>query len=296
MFGFIAVILLLPLAILILFGVSGALAFHKDATGSIFEKKNLDGFMQNLAEGKSIFENFKSVIKIVVVISCVFLVIISLPPIFYSSLIKFYCLVAAVFLDAYVSKINRLPALSFRRIAFQILLLISCCAWIVSPNWLNLNSAGMLFAIMLLIHLSKFTFRGATVLFVGIMIYDVVMVFGTKMMQKAALSSFVNLPVMLMVPKSLSLDAEPVLRLGLGDVVLPGTIVMLAFRLTARYKDYGFAGSAMAGYSAGYLVALCVLYIFNLPQPATIYLMPGAWLGLVIWAWRSGNLKEIIQR
>ncbi len=294
MFGLLAVVLLFPLSVMVLYGVSGSLAFNR-GTSKFQNDAELKRFSAWLTEDRSLPGYLKKILIIIAVMSAIIFVVASLPKIVfigYEALIKYYSFMVVFILDRYISDLSGMKSFSARRVIFQACLLLASASWIFYPNWLTIDVSALLFALMLLIHLRNFTLKSVTVLAAAIMLYDALMVFGTQTMQKAA-GRFTELPVMLIIPGSLSLNTEPILRIGLGDIVLPGVIVMLAFRKSVFYRNFNLAAASMCGYSFGYLITLFVLYVAKFPQPATIYLIPGAWLGFMLAAYWHGVLKEI---
>ncbi|KAG8744458.1 hypothetical protein FRC10_010128 [Ceratobasidium sp. 414] len=161
------------------------------------------------------------------------------------------------------------------------------------------------------------------VLLGGLFFYDVWWVFGTSVMTTVATS--LDIPVKLLFPRSilslLSLVPAPEknqnMLLGLGDVVIPGTLVALAHRLDMhlrRKKQQGNekdnvkgkrkAGSSylratLIGYFVGLSMAFAAMHMFSAAQPALLYLSPSCCLAFIfnavkrdelgyVWNWEDG--------
>jgi hypothetical protein len=107
------------------------------------------------------------------------------------------------------------------------------------------------------------------------MAFDFFAVFYSMQMQKLAQISGNNSGVMIVIPEGISPEAQGVLATGVGDLVFPGLIIMLAYR---TYGKLGAAGS-ISGYLLGMIITLVVLFYSDFPQPATIYLIPMTYAG-----------------
>lgn len=99
-----------------------------------------------------------------------------------------------------------------------------------------------------------------------------------------------DVPIKLLWPRSilsfLSLippsqpGKSPNMLLGLGDVVIPGTLVALAYRLDMhqRKERKGKVGGAsyfratLVGYAVGLSMAFAAMHVFSAAQPALLYL------------------------
>lgn len=167
--------------------------------------------------------------------------------------------------------------------------------WVFWPSWLTLNITALTVGILFLVQFSGIKLKTAIILFCGMMLYDTVNVFKTGLMQISV--DFVkDLPILLAIPSSFSLDAKRVALLGLGDVVLPGFMVMIAAREAKRYNTKMFVITTIVAYFVGLGVVYGVVELTDFPQPATLYLCPAVVIGFIIPAWRKGILKEVWQR
>ncbi|MBI3633935.1 MAG: hypothetical protein HY226_06650 [Candidatus Vogelbacteria bacterium] len=184
-----------------------------------------------------------------------------------------------------------------RRIASVLMSVALNFGWYVYPNWITIDFIALFMGVQMLVAYRNITLKQSAILSFGIMGYDALMVFGTGLMQKvaegAATGGKVLIPVLVMIPKTLSINSSNQFMLGLGDIVLPGFIVMCALRLAVRHRSLSLAIGAWLGYVAGSIMALTMLFIFKFPQPATIYLMPGTFLGLLLAAWWNGLVDKV---
>lgn len=170
-------------------------------------------------------------------------------------------------------------------------------SWYAYPNWLTIDTTTLILVIQFLLTFRNISIKQSALIACGIMIYDAFMVFGTGVMQKVAGEAISNgkvlMPILIMIPQSLSLESKAIFVEGLGDVVLPGLVVMCAMRESIRLSMPTLTMGACAGYIMGSLISLMVLIVFNFPQPATIYLMPGVFVGLLSVAWHKRLIKKV---
>jgi len=147
------------------------------------------------------------------------------------------------------------------------------------------------------------SFQTGTILLSGLFLYDIWWVFGTEVMVKVATT--IDAPIKLLWPKSLTLSsANGFTLLGLGDVIIPGTLIALALRYDHYNAKQGNAirdGSfnkpyfwaAMGAYVFGLSTSFVVLHVFEHGQPALLYLSPACILSFVITAAIRGELPQL---
>ncbi|KAG8758075.1 hypothetical protein FRC12_010099 [Ceratobasidium sp. 428] len=143
-----------------------------------------------------------------------------------------------------------------------------------------------------------------------------------------------NVPIKLLFPRSvlslLSLvpkpESNPNMLLGLGDVVIPGTLVALAYRLDMhllwvkekdvkvkdesgkgkgngngkgtvrggeRGKRTSYLRATLIGYFTGLSMAFAAMHIFRAAQPALLYLSPTCCLSFIFNAIRRDELAYV---
>ncbi|KAE9603766.1 putative presenilin/signal peptide peptidase [Lupinus albus] len=97
------------------------------------------------------------------------------------------------------------------------------CVWYaLSKHWLANNILGLAFCIQGIEMLSLGSFKTGAILLVGLFVYDIFWVFFTPVMVSVA-KSF-DAPIKLLFPTSDS--ARPFSMLGLGDIVIPGRMIL----------------------------------------------------------------------
>jgi presenilin-like A22 family membrane protease len=171
-------------------------------------------------------------------------------------------------------------------------------ALIKYPEWYVIDISGIIVGVGAIgifgISLGIFL---VIVLLIGLSIYDAISVYKTKhMIDLADAVMELKLPVMLVVPKtkkySLIEETEGLKEklesggereaffLGLGDVVMPGILVVAAFQ-NITSNGLLIALSVMVGTLIGFAVLMSVV-IKGKPQAGLPYLCSGAILGYVI--------------
>jgi len=215
-----------------------------------------------------------------------FIQVIILGSIAYTSVFVFYPLLSFVVSEPILS------ALSILATAILIVALIK------HPEWYIINLCGIIVGVGAIgifgISLSIFL---VIVLLLGLSIYDAISVYKTKhMIDLADAVMDLKLPVMLVVPKTWQYsilketkglkekleekEEREAFFMGLGDIVMPGILVVSSFYNIA---DNGLliALSVMIGTLIGFAVLMSVV-IKGKPQAGLPYLCSGAILGYVI--------------
>jgi len=212
--------------------------------------------------------------------------VIILGSIAYTTFFVFYTLLFFV--------VPEIFSLSLSIIAAAILIV----ALIKHPEWYIIDLCGIIVGVGSIgifgISLSVFL---VIVLLIGLSIYDAISVYKTKhMIDLADAVMDLKLPVMMVIPKirrySLLKETKGIKEkleeneereaffLGLGDIVMPGILVVSAFQ---NIPDSGLlvALSVMIGTLLGFAVLMSVV-IKGKPQAGLPYLCSGAILGYVV--------------
>jgi presenilin-like A22 family membrane protease len=177
---------------------------------------------------------------------------------------------------------------------------------LMEPQWYVIDLVGFLAAGSLIAILGiSFAILPAIVLLVALLVYDAVAVYGTKhMVSLAEVVTDMKLPILMVMPESAGYDypAAPGLKqvrqqpaeerealfMGLGDVVIPGTLVVSAFVwLPSTPAVLGVGGNLWAGLGAllgslvGYAVLMRIVLRGN-AQAGLPFLNGGAIAGYVL--------------
>jgi presenilin-like A22 family membrane protease len=179
-------------------------------------------------------------------------------------------------------------------------------ALLVEPQWYVVDLVGFLAAGSLIAILGiSFAILPAFILLIALLVYDAIAVYGTKhMVSLAEVVTDMKLPILMVMPDSAGYDytAAPSLAerrqqpteerqalfMGLGDVVIPGTLVVSAFVWLPGHPDVlGIGGNAIVaaatllGSLVGYGVLMRLVLRGN-AQAGLPLLNGGAILGYVI--------------
>jgi presenilin-like A22 family membrane protease len=179
-------------------------------------------------------------------------------------------------------------------------------ALLMEPQWYVVDLVGFLAAGALIAILGiSFAILPAFILLIALLIYDAIAVYGTKhMVSLAEVVTDMKLPILLVMPDSAGYDyanapslqqqrAQPVeqreaLFMGLGDVVIPGTLVVSAFVwLPSHPLLLGIGGNLWAGIGAlvgsliGYAVLMRIVLRGN-AQAGLPFLNGGALAGYIV--------------
>ena len=209
---------------------------------------------------------------------------------------------AVYLLPPYGAEIVVVPALFFAATVSAALYL----ALLVDPQWYIVDLAGFLAAGALVAILGiSFAILPAFILLIALMVYDAIAVYRTKhMISLADVVTEMKLPILMVMPDSVGYDyaaAPPLaeqrnlpteeraaLFMGLGDVVIPGTLVVSAFVwLPAAPTWLGLGAGlwvalgALMGSLFGYALLMRLVLRGN-PQAGLPFLNGGAIAGYAV--------------
>ena len=232
------------------------------------------------------------------------LILLAIAGALYFTLYETFTLIGPVpfYLPPASSGITFDPALLFASLVAVGLLL----ALLIEPQWYVVDAAGFVAAGSLIAILGiSFSILPAFILLIALLIYDAVAVYGTKhMVSLADVVTEMKLPILMVMPSSAGYDytraptlqeqrAQPTdereaMFMGLGDVVIPGTLIVSAFIwLPAVPMFLGIGGNFWAAIGAliGSLIGFGILMRFVLrgnPQAGLPLLNGGALVGYAI--------------
>ena len=168
------------------------------------------------------------------------------------------------------------------------------CLWLFVDHWITSDIVAALIAVAPLSCFRNIPIRKLLPhlfrLYPAIILLDILLVWGSDdMLNLATRAAGLRLPLMLVIPLPLSG------MLGLGDIFIPGLLVMPALREAERSSMRALGIAALAGYMAALLVSGIAAWHFG-PQPATIYLCPAVLGSFLFAAWRKGRLGEFLRK
>jgi presenilin-like A22 family membrane protease len=207
-----------------------------------------------------------------------------------------------VLLPPYGAEIVIDPALILSAVASTAIYL----ALLMDPQWYVIDLAGFVAAGSLIAILGiSFAILPAFILLIALLVYDAIAVYGTKhMLSLAEVVTDMKLPILMVMPGAAGYDypAAPNLKvvrqqpveerealfMGLGDVIIPGTLVVSAFVwLPAHPEVLGIGGNLIAGLGAlfgslaGYAILMGRVLKGN-AQAGLPFLNGGAIVGYVV--------------
>jgi presenilin-like A22 family membrane protease len=175
---------------------------------------------------------------------------------------------------------------------------------IKKPEWYVIDAAGVVMAIGVIgIFGVSLSILPVMVLLIALAVYDAVSVYGTKhMLALADGVTRMRLPILLVVPKKRGysfLEQKPLMEqleegeereamfMGLGDVIIPGVLMISAFNFLPEKMIGDVSGSLLValGTLLGSLVGFAILMTFVLrgrPQAGLPLLNGGAIVGYLL--------------
>ena len=132
----------------------------------------------------------------------------------------------------------------FRIDWLNVTLFVASCslvaAYFWTKHWALSNLLGEAFAISAISMLSLDSFKTGMIMLSGLFFYDIFWVFGTEVMVSVA-KSF-DAPIKLLFPRDIFAEKYQLALLGLGDIVVPGTLIETVTNplllLVASYQSY----------------------------------------------------------
>lgn len=201
--------------------------------------------------------------------------------------IDYLLLVYLCALGVYAEPVPGRPRLSLA------VVLVTVGTYGATRHWLLNNLIATCLAATALDIVNAGSFATASILLCGLFFYDIYFVFATDVMVTVAKG--IQGPVTLRFPR-----AQGYSMLGLGDVFVPGLLVSLLLRFDAKNAGYAqnfrapFFGGAMLAYAGGLALNYYILYAYDTPQPALLYLVP-ATLGVALaTAFFKGQLNLLL--
>ncbi|KAJ1916882.1 hypothetical protein H4219_003537 [Mycoemilia scoparia] len=191
--------------------------------------------------------------------------------------------------------------------------------YLYSKFWILNNLLGIAFSVTAISLIRLDSFKTGMIMLAGLFLYDIFWVFGTNVMVTVA-KSF-DAPIKVLFPKEFTLTPakNQLTLLGLGDIVVPGVFVALAYRydrhvylqsigydktkslpavLNGKHFRFTFPtpyfSATFAAYTAGLATTMGVMHVFKAAQPALLYLSPACILSVLITAFLRGELSAVM--
>jgi minor histocompatibility antigen H13 len=188
---------------------------------------------------------------------------------------------------------------------------ICCIAYLYTRHWILNNVLAESFCFLAIQLIMLDSFKTGIILLTGLFFYDIFWVFGTEVMVTVA-KSF-DVPFKLVFPKNftaLTHCSPQHVMLGLGDVVIPGIFIALclqfdydqAVKHIAKKADgkkrpiiTPYYTTCFVAYVLGFTMTITAMHIFQVAQPALLYLSPACILSSVGCAMVRGELLSFLK-
>jgi len=185
--------------------------------------------------------------------------------------ILFFFFIASISIfDAFLHFISRQYSyiLSIIFSIFMLFLLIKY------PRWYIIDTFGIFLASGIIAIFSSLPIMYIIILISLLAIYDLISVYKTKHMVKLAKDALsTNLPLLLVFPKIKRHGKKDAMYMGLGDVVIPGMLIVASY----IQQDIKALIFTLAGSLAG--LSLLLFLVSSRPQPGLPFLNSGAIIG-----------------
>lgn len=214
-----------------------------------------------------------------------------LPNIFVAILCGYYLFkISSDFLLRQCKLINIIISIT---IAFSIVFV-----WLLYPCWLTTNMLAISIVLYLLLYFPNIPLKTIIIAGLVLIVYDVAAVFILGIMQKLAGAALnYNLPLLIIIPKSLAIKSDTLLVMGLGDIIYPGLLIRSeiyrakTLNMPQIFSLPLFPLALTVGYICGIAVGVFSLFYFQIAQPALLYIIPLMLIALLIAYFLSGILK-----
>jgi hypothetical protein len=171
--------------------------------------------------------------------------------------------------------------------------------YVFTKSWFLNNLIGLSFAYIIIKTVKIPNFKVGGLLLGLAFFYDIFWVFfsqyafGDNVMVSVA--SGLDLPIKVLCPHfSDSAYPKSCSMLGLGDLALPGLFLAFASRFDQQHET-NYLKVLMICYASALLMCILVLVIFEHAQPALLYISPLLIFGMLGYAYKRDEVKEIIQ-
>lgn len=170
-------------------------------------------------------------------------------------------------------------------------------SYYLTRNWILNNVIGICFAFIIIKTVKIPNFKVGSLLLGLAFFYDIFWVYGSSYIfgdnVMVNVASGLDLPIKLQCPH-LSSGSLPFTCsiLGLGDLALPGLFLAFASRFD-QINSTSYLRVLVLCYSVALGLCIGVLVIFKYPQPALLYISPLLILGMLLYAYKKGEVTKI---
>jgi len=186
--------------------------------------------------------------------------------------------------------------------------------WMITGHWTLNNLIGVTICVMSISFMQLPSIRVASIVLIGLFFYDIFWVFYSAVffqenVMVAVATKQASNPVHY-VAKSLNISTQSIaptlhlpmklmwgaFMLGLGDMVVPGLLVSFALRFDNLKRNSLFGGYflvSVVGYAVGLFCAMIGAFVYNVAQPALLYLVPTTLIPVILLGYKRSELGEL---
>jgi len=205
------------------------------------------------------------------------------------------------------------PVLCILLYPISVILIIT---WLFTGHWILNNVIGISLCIVAICFMRIPGLKVAAIVLGCLFLYDIFWVFysadlfGENVMVSVATKAADNPAAT--IAKTLNLSTKhiaPTLQLpmkliwghyilGLGDMVVPGLLISYTCRFD-KFKGTpllnGYFGCSVVGYAFGLLLSMIFAFVYDMAQPALLYLVPCTLLPISVLGFVRGQFQELWQ-
>ncbi len=161
-------------------------------------------------------------------------------------------------------------------------------------NWIIAGSMGLMVTTSLLMMYRNIPLRAIVVLSVGLILYDILNVYGTGLMEDAIdlMGKQARASAMISVPQSVKAGSLPAIEVGLGDILFSGLWIIFAARTASETKQRRVLFTTMLGITVGWVLCDIICHTTHRGVPALMTLLPCAAIGYLLGKPKTSTSEE----
>mmetsp|Transcript_16766 Transcript_16766/g.19002 ORF Transcript_16766/g.19002 Transcript_16766/m.19002 type:complete len:341 (-) Transcript_16766:1778-2800(-) len=183
--------------------------------------------------------------------------------------------------------------------------------YMLTKHWIINNLMGVSFCVLGLTKIGLSTYKTGAILLLGLFLYDIFWVFGSKPVfgsnVMVTVATGVEAPIKLMFPRGTDGCGEMMFSmLGLGDIVVPGIFIGFLAKWDVKRtsmnapskpsKDaYLYFNVTMIAYVLSLVNTIFIMLVFHHAQPALLYIVPYTLIASFGTAVVKGEVKQLLE-
>jgi hypothetical protein len=182
-------------------------------------------------------------------------------------------------------------------------------AWMLEESWVTYTVAAAFIAVAVMtVVRPRMSFRAASAVGLALAAWDFAGVSVTRATVRAATADPFSglaaqrhtagpgMPGLIGIPAHAALLSPYAVGVGIGDVALPGILIVIAGRAGRAAGAPRMHAAALSGYGLGLAACLTVAALTGIPLPAMMFLVPGVILMVAATAWRAGAWRALASK